>query len=249
MIRLLTDEKEADIKLLKKDVFGTRILAYFNTYSTKFPFLSVWYQQNGSGKITAFISSMEGTGTLTAADDADYEELSAFIDMLPLKSLQSQRAVFNKLKRKEKLHGNVVRYVDSSCKEKKYEIIRNPQLSDVYAIINAAGLLGTGNYLEWLSDTTSRVNAGTALAAGIYSKGKLVSCAMKLFITPDAVLLGAVATDPAERGKGMAGEIVHTLAEECAAQNKRTELLCANGSITEFYKSTGFIIADEWSMG
>ncbi len=69
---------------------------------------------------------------------------------------------------------------------------------------------------------------------------------MKLFSTETAVLLGAVATRPEYRGRGLAGALVTRLAE--SENDKRVELLCKHDSIVEFYKSIGFEVKNEWSI-
>ena len=78
--------------------------------------------------------------------------------------------------------------------------------------------------------------------------GEPAACAMKLFITDDAVLLGAVATDPNHRGKGLGGGLVTLLGNESVNEGKRTELLCKHDSIVDFYRSIGFTVVGEWAI-
>jgi len=117
---------------------------------------------------------------------------------------------------------------------------------EIYDIIKSANLVGVGDYLPWLSDTTFRMNRGATTALTALADGKAVATAMKLFITDHAVLLGAVATRPEYRGRGLAGALVTTLAE--SEKDKRVELLCKHDSIVEFYKSIGFEVKNEWSI-
>ena len=117
---------------------------------------------------------------------------------------------------------------------------------EIYDIIKSANLVGVGDYLPWLSDTTFRMNRGAITALTALADGKAVATAMKLFITDHAVLLGAVATRPEYRGRGLAGALVTTLAE--SEKDKRVELLCKHDSIVEFYKSIGFEVKNEWSI-
>ncbi len=236
--------------ICKNDVFGTRILAYFNTYSWDFDFVKFWVQLTDNGEATAAISLVDGSMTLTCNADADFEELSVFIKMIGYSSLQCERQVMAKLGLTESIWGYVVRYEKETDREKYKNITLcdNIDYSDVYSLIKSANLLGVGEYLPWLSDVTYRVKKGTAKAALAVEDGEPAACAMALFITEDAVLLGAVATDKNQRGKGLGGGLVTLLGNEMLKENKRTELLCKHDSIVDFYRSIGFTVVGEWAI-
>ena len=105
-----------------------------------------------------------------------------------------------------------------------------------------------GDYLPWLSDISYRIKRNTAKPFCAYDGERLMSCASALFITDSAALLGAVATDPDYRSKGLAGELVTTLGKEMSSLGKRAELLCKHDSIVEFYHSIGFETVGEWAI-
>ncbi len=92
------------------------------------------------------------------------------------------------------------------------------------------------------------VKKGTAEVKAVKEASDAVACAMVLFRTDKAVLLGAVATEPACRGKRYAGALVTSLAVAAKASNIRVELLCAKNGILEFYKRLGFVQTDEWAL-
>ncbi len=247
MIRLIENNCPELEKICSRDVFGTRIAAYFRTYGAKFDFLKVWIQLDENDAPTAAISLMESDMTLTACENADFEELEFFIKATPFSSLQCERGAVKKLSLDETLWGYVVEY-------------KNPQPVDseivsflvdfkaMYSLISSAGLLGVGDYLPWLSDITYRTNHGTAQPAAICENGSLSACAAALFITDNAALLGAVATEPSRRGNGFGGALVKTLGNKMLGEGRRTELLCKNDSIVEFYKSIGFTVSREWAI-
>lgn len=250
MIKLV-DSKEYSLKeVCSRDVFGTRILAYFNTYSWEYDFIRFWVQINDDGDCVGAISLIDGSMTLTCKDEADFEELSAFIKMMGYSSLQCDLQVMKKLGFREKIRGYVVRYENITDREKYKGITlcENVDYKDVYALIKAADLIGVGEFLPWLSDVTMRVKKGTAKAALAIENGEPAACAMKLFETDDAVLLGAVATDPSHRGKGLGGGLVTLLGNDSLKDNKRTELLCKEDSIVDFYRSIGFTVVSQWAI-
>lgn len=247
MIRLIEGESSELNSVCSRDVFGTRIRAYYDTYSAKFDFLKVWVQLDGNGIPTAALSLMDSDMTLTANDNADFEELEFFIKATPFSSLQCERGVMKKLNLIESLWGYVVEYSEIQPAESK-NVRSDTDYKEMYSLISGVKLLGVGEYLPWLSDITYRVNHGTAQIASVCENGSLSACAAALFITENAALLGAVATAPERRGNGFAGTLVKTLGNRMLSENRRTELLCKNDSIVEFYKSIGFIVKGEWAI-
>lgn len=250
MIKFVDSKEYSFDSVCSKDVFGTRILAYFNTYSYDFDFVRFWIQLDETDSPVSAISLIDGSMTVTCEDSADFEELSAFVKMIGFSSLQCDREVMKKIGIEESLWGYVVRYNSITDREKYANITlcENVDYSDVYKLIKSADLLGVGEYLPWLSDVTHRVKKGTAKAALAVESGEPAACAMKLFVTDDAVLLGAVATDPSHRGKGLGGGLVTLLGNEALKEGKRTELLCKRDSIVDFYRSIGFEVVSQWAI-
>ncbi len=250
MIKFIDSDKYSLDKICSSDVFGTRIYAYFKTYGMEFDFIRFWVQIDDNDNYTAAISLIDGSMTLTCNDAADFEELAIFIRMIGYSSLQCERKVMAEMGFDENIWGYVVRYENTTDREKYKNITlcQNIDYSNVYSLIKSADLLGVGDYLPWLSDVTYRVKKGTAKAAVAVEDGNPAACAMALFITDSAVLLGAVATDKNQRGKGLGGGLVTLLGNEMLSEGKRTELLCKNDSIVDFYRSIGFMVAGEWSI-
>lgn len=248
MIKLVNSNEALLHSVCSNDVFGTRISAYFMTYGNEFDFFNSWIQINDNNQPCAAICLINGHMTLTCTKGADFEELAAFVEMTNFTSLQCERSVAKKLSLTQNLWGYVVRFDKKSDFSLKLEEPLVIDYKEIYSLIKNAGLIGVFEYLPWLSDIKYKEKKGTAKIAAASVNGKIASSAMALFITKNAALLGAVATDPAQRGKGLAGALVTKLGNEMLEQKKRVELLCANDSIVNFYKSLGFKIVGEWSM-
>lgn len=246
MIKSVEKGDAAFLSFCNRDVFGTRIKAYFNCYSTDYDFVKFWVQTDVSGAVTAAISRVDGDITLTA-ENADYEELLQFIKIVGFNTIQCKRSVAENLTSDETLWGYVVRF-ENKKENLEISLKRNFDLKEIYAIIKAENLTGVGELLPWLSDTTFRVNRNTAQPLLAEVDGENAGCAMVLFRTDKAALLGAVATVPNFRGRGIARALVTRLANEELKSGRRTELLCKNDSIVDFYKSIGFKAVDEWSL-
>lgn len=246
MVKCVEKGDEAFLSFCDRDVFGTRIKAYFNCYSTDYDFVKFWVQTDENGNVTAAISRVDGDMTL-CAENADYEELLQFVKIVGFNTIQCQRQVAQNFTDDETLWGYVVRF-EKEQENRQVSLKENFELKEVYNIIKAENLTGVGDYLPWLSDTTFRINRNTAEPLVAEVDGNAAGCAMVLFRTDKAALLGAVATSPCYRGRGIAGALVTRLANGELANGRRTELLCKNDSIVNFYKSIGFTVKDEWSL-
>lgn len=246
MVKCVEKGDEAFLSFCDRDVFGTRIKAYFNCYSTDYDFVKFWVQTDENGNVTAAISRVDGDMTL-CAENADYEELLQFVKIVGFNTIQCQRQVAQNFTDDETLWGYVVRF-EQKQENRQVSLTENFELKEVYNIIKAENLTGVGDYLPWLSDTTFRINRNTAEPLVAEVDGNSAGCAMVLFRTDKAALLGAVATSPCYRGRGIAGALVTRLANGELANGRRTELLCKNDSIVNFYKSIGFTVKDEWSL-
>lgn len=246
MVKCVEKGDRAFLEFCDRDVFGTRIKAYFNCYSTDYDFVKFWMQTDEDGNVTATISRVDGDMTLCAYD-ADFEELLQFVKIVGFTTIQCRRDVAKNFTDDETLWGYVVRYENITA-ERDVVLKDDYELKEIYNIIKSANLTGVGDYMPWLSDTTFRINRNTAIPSLAEADGKAAGCAMVLFRTDKAALLGAVATVPEFRGRGIAGALVTRLANKELEEGKRTELLCKNDSIVDFYKSIGFTVKDEWSL-
>ncbi len=246
MVKLAVKGDASFLAFCDRDVFGTRIKAYFNCYRTDYDFVKFWVQTDDSGAVTAAISRVDGDMTLTA-ENADFEELLQFVKIVGFSTIQCSKSVAKHFTNAQTLCGYVVRFEEERGNY-PVKLKTDFDLKEIYAIIKAENLTGVGELLPWLSDTTFRLNRDTAKPILAEIDGENAGCAMVLFKTDKAALLGAVATVPKFRGRGVARALVTRLANEELKNGRRTELLCKNDSIVEFYKAIGFKIADEWSL-
>ena len=91
------DSSDFDLNgVCSDDVFGTRILAYYNTYGAEFDFFKLWVQLVND-EITAAVCLIDGSATLTCRDNADFDELSAFLRMVGFATLQADLGAAKKL--------------------------------------------------------------------------------------------------------------------------------------------------------
>ena len=245
MLKAVEKGDNGFVKFCSRDVFGTRIACLYNCYSTDYDFVRFWKQTDDNGNIISALSRIDGDATLTSTGE-NAEELYTFLKIVGFRTVQCEKKIAELMGAESSHDGYVVEYKGGNNKIKEIQSDNIFRPKEIYDIIKKSKLVGVGDYLPWLSDTTFRLNRGAAVVLSAQADGKTVACAMKLFSTDTAVLLGAVATLPEYRGRGMACSLVTRLAE--SEKNKRVELLCKHDSIVEFYKSIGFEVKNEWSI-
>lgn len=245
MLKLVEKGDTEFVEFCRRDVFGTRIACLYNCYSTDYDFVKFWKQTDDEGNIISAIGRIDGDATLSSTGK-NAEEIYAFLKIVGFRTVQCEKKIANLMGAKSSFDGYVTQYIKNQNEIKKIHSDNIFRPKEIYDIIKSANLVGVGDYLPWLSDTTFRLNRGVTSALSASEDGKTVACAMKLFSTESAVLLGAVATRPEYRGRGLAGALVTELAE--SEKDKRVELLCKHDSIVEFYKSIGFEVKNEWSI-
>lgn len=245
MLKAVEKGDAAFVEFCRRDVFGTRIACIYNCYSTDYEFVKFWKQTDDDGKIISAVGRIDGDATLSSTGE-NAEELYTFLEIVGFRTVQCEKKLAELMGAVTALDGYVVEYKGNKNKIREIQAENVFRPKEIYDIIKSAKLVGVGDYLPWLSDTTFRLNRGATSALTASEDGKIVACAMRLFSTESAVLLGAVATRPEYRGRGLAGALVTKLAE--SEKNKRVELLCKHDSIVEFYKSLGFDVKNEWSI-
>ncbi len=241
MISLVTDKNE--MFFLPSDPYAARITALLDTYGTEHSFAMFWVQRVDELPVAA-IGRVDGNMTLCCTENTDFEELSCFINTVGFSSVTfdvqfAERLGITpqKISYTVKYKGNAERY-DS-------EIIFDYDKKEIYSLLCECGF-ELGDYGAFLSDVCARLNKSTASFAAVESEGKLCACAFALFEGQKSVLLGAVATNPAVRGRGYASKLVGTLAE--MKKDKDVYLFCRNDGLAAFYAKIGFEIIGKWAV-
>lgn len=231
-------------ELCGRDVFGTRTAGYFRTYGTEHPGVSFYAQASDDGVCTGVLSSSFGNGSLTVTSEADLSEWTEFVRFVGMDSLLCAREAAQSMGLPEAENGSVMRYFSSERIPKTVTV--DPfdaafSYREVYDLLLECGF-ALGGYEPWLGDLALRVRRGTANVLASREQ-TTVGTASVLFDSGSAVYLGAVATHPSARGRGIGGDLVLRLAQ-CG---KRAEILCKAHRVS-FYKSLGFEKIGEFSQ-
>ena len=97
--------------------------------------------------------------------------------------------------------------------------------------------------MSFLSDVTHRRHLGKCTVLGTDVGGALASSVMTVSETASAAIIGAVATHPAYRRRGLSRALVRTLASQITSQGRAAYVFSASESNTRFYENSGFGIA------
>lgn len=240
MITLCKDISELDF--LPADAFAARITALADTYGFEQNFALFWVQRIEETPVAA-LSRVDGNLTLCCTDNADFEEISAFVGAVGFSSLTAEEKAAEKLGMTPSDSSYTVEY-QGFCPIDKSGILSDCNKRAVYDLLCECGF-EMGDYGAFLADYCSRLNKGTAKLAAFEEDG-LLACASALFIGEKSVLLGAVATRKSARGRGLASKLVTALADEL--KDKKVFLFCRNDGLLDFYEKIGFVKVGRWCV-
>jgi len=239
MISLISSRNE--LSFLPADPYAARITALCETYGTDHSFAMFWVQKIDEIPVAA-ISRVDGNMTLSCEENADFEELSCFLDAVGYSSVTFDMKFAQKLGLTPQKSSFTVKYTGGAeC----YDVLTDYDKKEIYALLTDCGF-ELGEYNSFLADVCARLNKSTASLVAQETESKLSACAFALFEGEKSVLLGAVATSPAARGRGYASKLVGTLAE--SKKEKEVFLFCREDSLAEFYKKIGFETVGKWAI-
>ena len=228
------------------DPFYTRILSLYESYGGGYDFVGFWMQET-DGKLTAAISRFEDKFSLYLTDASDLEEISSFLRFQGAGAVMAAKDFSLDLQADRVIKGQVLRYVGEQYNSKLE--LYSPEIKPFYALLQrcASEIFLVPEYMTFLSDVTHRRNLGKCTLLGTDIDGTLVSGVMTVSETSSAAILGAVATHPDYRRRGLSRELVRALASRINAQGREAYVFSAGEANTRFYQNSGFAICAEFA--
>ena len=203
-----------------------------------------YLQINDDNKITAAASKIYGSVILSVSDDANFEELREFLNVVGYSTVSCELEICKKLKLQITRYGNIVEFRENPKEPLKAQLQYFPSLPKIYDLLKSVDF-NFGEKADWMADISMRMRKNVSVWSTV-EEDTIKSCACALYITDDAVFLGCVACDPETRGAGFGSDAVLKLVET-VGQGKRINLFCKNGKIVEFYKKLGFDVIGKWA--
>ena len=190
-------------KITATDPFFTRILSLYESYGEGLDFVAFWMQEI-DGRIAAAISRFEDKFSLWLTDASDLEEIAAFIRFQGAGScLYNAAYPLDFPSDLPTVGGKILEYIaeDYISDIEIYE----PNFKALYTLLKAceSPIFIVPDYLLFLSDVTHRKNRGKLHLSATAVNGDLASSVMTVSETARAVILGAIATHPDHRRRGL----------------------------------------------
>ncbi len=225
--------------LLPDNEAALRILGTAAAYGTDRPFCRFWTDENGGALMIA-----EGVATLHAPPCAD--EWLTFLTMSP--EVHTVRTDAKTARELAALWG-----VQAECGE----VMRAGDVSvcgaatvtppaPLYPLIASVFGEAVPPFDGWYADVHHRLRRGRFHARAVREGGEVRSCAMTVAECDAAALLGAVATHPAARGRGLASACVTALTHDCRQNGQEVYISPKNAAAAALYARLGFTVCGEW---
>lgn len=226
--------------------FGCRIKSLYNTYDYNLPFVDFWVQLI-DGEPTALIARLETAFVLQITDDADMDELSAFmrvsgaVTIIVDDNYQLEIGL-------DKTIGPILKS-DSIMENESLFDITEPTVKEAYCVISkcVSKNFAVPSYESFALDVSHRLSKKTLRIYGIKENETLASCIMTLAESDDSAVLGALATDPSYRRTGFGTFLIKYINNVLVEEKKSVFLHRAPDENIEFYNKLGFEHFGTWA--
>lgn len=234
MLKLIDGISSLDF--LPADPFSAVITAMASTYGTDYGFARFYVQDN-----RAALSIVDGNVNIFASADADIDEIREFLNVVGYSSVRGEKGVIDRLGLDIADSSYIVEYAGKSVPAPAgFTDSREPR--EIYSLLTLSGF-DMGDFNAFSQDVCIRLNKGTASFGGI-AEDELYCCCFRLFEGSKSILLGAVATHPDFRGRGLASSLVPYMADS----KKPSFLFTRNDALLDFYINCGFEEKGRWAL-
>ncbi len=241
MIKLIENLNEYDVSFFENDVFFQRIKSEYSINSSFKD--SLFYVSLNDNCADAFVSKVGGNITLSASDNAPFEELGEFFNVIGYSVILCEEK-YSTFFNGEKSCGYVLKSEETVKNDCKAKILHSENLKDIYALVKDVFDIDS-EFMFWLADMSHKLRHDVAHACGIYENTRLVSSGFSLFETPDSAVVSSVATDESFRSMGFGGEVVKKLLS--VNQGKKVYVFIENEELKSWYEKFGFAEYKKWS--
>lgn len=206
-----------------------------------------YMQTDAAGSVTGVLLRLFGVWYAHLAPDADVQEVAAMLSMIAADAelcgegasvcriaaalhLEMESVPFLRLR-------TAVSARDARCVPAE----GGAQLREVYELIAKTGVFAMPEFEEFYLLRRTLIAKGLSRTRAIWKDGYIAATASVLFESPDAAMLGMVATDPACRGAGFATALVAALCAELCSESKQVYIASYNPAALRIYERIGFV--------
>lgn len=219
-----------------ENIVTARIKALYNAYCDSVG-VDIFVQKT-DGKITAIFGGMDGSYSLVAFENADFEELDSYFSFLGA-------TVFCFSDTSDSLHP------ESAEKSDLYELVNevdyaetygHEKISDVYKALKNGedGDIEMPEFDLWYTDFCVRFNHGSAEYSLVNG-----ATAVAGFMTDFGTLITGIATPKKERKNGLGSSALNVLLSNIKKKHPDSRVYAATKNAGEFYIKNGFVKVDK----
>jgi len=242
MIEFLENQSEADFVGLPNDAALVKIKALMGTYGCIYKFLSFWFQKSDAGQVTALICRFESSVIICVTNDADFEELLQFINVISYREIFCNRNLCTRLKLNIKYGCDELRFAGNPTMQGDVNSIG---FKEVYGILisGSDGQIELPSYDDWYVDFSHRLRHGCARICSVGG----YSVAVTAYETDKEAIISGVATIPKFRGLGHAKAAVLGICHMLQMDGK-VPIVLARGNMADYYRKLGFQKTGEFAV-
>ena len=222
---------------------AVKIRALYEAYGIERSFLRLY--EAGASCIALF----EGTA-LAAILPTEYEETAAFLHMTPdIHSIRTtaEYAAYIASSWKTEATQGITMTTQSPMKSPIIATLA-PPLKAVYGTLCMVFPEQLAAFDVWYADTHHRQRHNLLRVAAVLDNDVVAACALTTAETPQAVLIGGVATLPTYRGRGYAHACVAALTNQAHASQQRVLISPKHDGVVGLYEHWGFTKWGDWGQ-
>ncbi len=216
-----------------------RILSAYEAYGIQSRFLQIFTDGEGT-----LVSLMDGVAVIHAPRELS-EEWQCFLSMhTDIKTVRTDRingTVLAALWGTSIKTGDFMSYHGAPADD--LVSVSTARYEDLYSFLSEYFTLPPFDC--WYVDVSHRVRHGMCHIATLVNDGQVISNAMTVAETSQDALLGAVATHPEWRQRGLAGDCINHLI--CQLPKKGIHISPVDDRAKRLYEKLGFVVVGSWA--
>lgn len=240
--RATTEDFKAIKKLCAESVAGLKIICQLTAYGFERDFLEAWVMFDDN-ELTAALVRFYDDISLVSSEEADFEQIQAFLGMFYYNSVMCSESLCSKLGMKAYCLKNAYRF-NGGINSVSAERLCEDDFCDAYSLISreipGSFKSDRGAYLSFLSDYTFRERRLLARGVCTHCDGKLSSVAITAAETERRALISGVACDGTLQKRGLGKKTVLSLVSLLKNEGKESYVIALNESAEGFYEHIGF---------
>lgn len=243
----LCDYNYISDKFDNNNVFYRKIMSEYMFYKD-FEDTFLYCQQRDSEYTCLMLKS--GTAiTMCIDDDADFDEISEFLEVIGYESLFLDNKFAERLNLSLFNNGHIMlctKTGKSNEIENRVISVDGEKLKEIYDLVDKCFALGS-DFSSWFVDCSHKLRHGFLKIKAITENGKFVSCAFSMYEYENSAVISSVCTKKSCRGKGYAALCIEELKNSLSEHGiDNFYVFCNEGKITDFYKKLDFKDVGRW---